>query len=80
MLLLILKTFLEEINPKNITSVLDSTNNYIKESYATNNELKVFNIDDILNFVPEVVDSFSSDFSKVISNYNQPLKLTKKKN
>lgn len=71
---------IEEINPKNITSVLDSTNNYIKESYATNNELKVFNIDDILNFVPEVVDSFSSDFSKVISNYNQPLKLTKKKN
>lgn len=44
------------------------------------NELKVFNIDDILNFVPEVVDSFSSDFSKVILNYNQPLKLTKKKN
>ena len=41
---------------------------------------QVFNIDDILNFVPEVVDSFSSDFSKVILNYNQPLKLTKKKN
>lgn len=71
---------ISEVNPKNIFAVLDQTKAFIAESYATDNDLKVFKIEDILDFIPSVVSEFSEDFSDVLKNYKSNKTLTKKKN
>lgn len=69
-----------EVNFQNIFDVLDQTRAFIAESYATNNDLKVFKIEDILNFIPSVVTEFSKNFSDILKNYKNNKTLTKKKN
>ena len=68
-----------EVNPQNIFAVLDKTKGFILEGRATNNDLKVFKIEDILDFIPNVVTEFSKDFSNILKNYKSNEVLSKKK-
>lgn len=69
-----------EVNPQNIFAVLDKTKAFILEGHATNNNLKVFKIEDILDFIPTVVTEFFKDFSDILKNYKSNEVLSKKKN
>ena len=69
-----------EVNPQNIFAVLDKTKVFILEGHATNNDLKTFKIEDILDFIPTVVTEFFKDFSDVLKNYKSNEVLSKKKN
>lgn len=69
-----------EVNPQNIFAVLDKTKAFILEGHATNNNLKVFKIEDILDFIPTVVTEFFKDFSDILKNYESNEVLSKKKN
>ena len=68
-----------EVNANNISKVINDTNKFIQESYQRpNKELNVFDINDILEFIPNVVNSFIDNNQTLLDNYSQCLKQTKK--
>ena len=68
-----------EVNANNISKVINDTNKFIQESYQRpNKELNVFDINNILEFIPNVVNSFIDNNQTLLDNYSQCLKQTKK--
>ena len=58
---------IEEVDYSNISSIINKTSKYIAESYSlTNDELSVFDINVILNFIPYVVVNFINNYSDLI--------------
>ena len=67
-----------EVNANNINKVINETNKFIQESYQRlDKELSVFDINDILEFIPNVVNSFIDNNQTLLDNYSQCLKRTK---
>ena len=59
--------------------MINDTNKFIQESYQRpNKELNVFDINNILEFIPNVVNSFIGNNQTLLDNYDQGLIQTKK--
>lgn len=58
---------IEEVDYQNITSVLNKTADFIKDSYTlVDSSLKVFDEEVILNFIPQVVEDFITNYQDLI--------------
>lgn len=58
---------IEEVNYQNITSVINKTNIFIRESYEVeNNALNVFKEEDVYNFIEYISNKFLDEYRDVI--------------